>query len=548
MVLKKYTRASAHGDEKHRRSLSHAHLHQSRQSRTDGRRGRPRALRSDCGIAPNIIAFEEVGRSCKSDDGPLFWFAIASAIVPDQLEIDRCTRARFHRYPRRSVVPRHPVLCGIPVLRRDPREGSFAEGTAGRSADRELWPLPDMGALVRCSSCHLDGSQFSFRAMAAAKTFRGDPRARHLCKFGAVGRFKYLPEVAVHFPVSSLQQLLPSRAALGAFVLDVPGDELSLRSLSRRGVGPNIFRICVCTWLSSRSRSRARSVVCPICCRNSGRRNSQPQTIYGAGLARIATGVFMMQVAKLLGQGIFGGDGITGGFDRSHQWSGADVWCLALGYGLQLFFDFAGYSHIAIGAAQAMGFTVPENFARPFASTNASVFWTRWHMSLSFWIRDYLFLPLATVRREIWWRNLALVIAMVVFGLWHKASVLFLLWGCYHGVLLVLHRQVQQAQRRFDWDPPAKFWTPISWIATMALISLGWIFFRANSLPQARQMYRSCCFAHELRSHVLSGSLYFLVAAVAVAMRSSCWSRTRWTGIQMNCRPPNPSPIRASSD
>ncbi len=136
--------------------------------------------------------------------------------------------------------------------------------------------------------------------------------------------------------------------------------------------------------------------------------------------ARIATGVLMVQLAKLLGQGILGGDGINSGFDRVTHWSGPDVWCLALGYGLQLFLDFAGYSHIAIGAAKALGFTVPENFARPFQSTNASIFWTRWHMSLSFWIRDYIFLPLATLRREVWWRNLALVISMVLFGLWHK--------------------------------------------------------------------------------------------------------------------------------
>jgi D-alanyl-lipoteichoic acid acyltransferase DltB (MBOAT superfamily) len=225
--------------------------------------------------------------------------------------------------------------------------------------------------------------------------------------------------------------------------------------------------------------------------------------------------VFTMQLAKLLGQGILGGDGITSGFDRLNHWSGADVWCLAVGYGLQLFLDFAGYSHIAIGAAQAMGFTVPENFARPFQSTNASLFWTRWHMSLSCWIRDYLFLPLATLRREMWWRNLTLVIAMVVFGLWHKASVLFLLWGCYHGVLLVLHRQVQQAQRRFDWDPPAKFWIPISWVSTMALINLGWIFFRANSPPQARQMLAAVVSPSSYTSHVLSGSLYLLVLGLA---------------------------------
>ena len=139
---------------------------------------------------------------------------------------------------------------------------------------------------------------------------------------------------------------------------------------------------------------------------------------------------------------------------------------------MQLFLDFAGYSHIAIGAAQALGFTVPENFARPFQSTSPSIFWTRWHMSLSFWIRDYVFLPLAVVRREVWWRNLALVISMILFGLWHKATLLFVLWGAYHGVLLVLHRQIQQLQRKFDWSPPA-LWTPISWVATISLISSG---------------------------------------------------------------------------
>ena len=116
------------------------------------------------------------------------------------------------------------------------------------------------------------------------------------------------------------------------------------------------------------------------------------------GLCRIATGLLMMQIAQLLGKGILSGQGINAGFDQATNWSGPDVWCLALGYGLQVFFDFAGYSHIAIGAARMLGFTVPENFARPFASTTPSIFWTRWHMSLSFWIRDYVFLPLAMLR------------------------------------------------------------------------------------------------------------------------------------------------------
>jgi len=233
------------------------------------------------------------------------------------------------------------------------------------------------------------------------------------------------------------------------------------------------------------------------------------------GLRRIAIGVLMMQLARLLGQGILAGDGIVRGFDHVTQWSGLDVWCLAFGYGLQLFFDFAGYSHIAIGAAKALGITVPENFERPFASTNPSVFWTRWHMSLSFWIRDYVFFPLATARREIWWRNLALVISMAAFGVWHRASFLFLIWGCYHGVLLVGHRLWQQLERNLNWEPPEKLWSVLGWATTAIFISLGWIFFRANSLLQARQMLSAIGAPTGYSSHFLSSSLYYLVASLA---------------------------------
>ena len=203
------------------------------------------------------------------------------------------------------------------------------------------------------------------------------------------------------------------------------------------------------------------------------------------------------------------------GFDRVTNWSGLDVWCLAFGYGLQLFFDFAGYSHIAIGAAQALGITVPENFSRPFESTSASIFWTRWHMSLSFWIRDYVFFPLMRMRREVWWRNLSLLIAMVLFGLWHKASFLFLLWGAYHGVLLVLHRSVDGLERKYDWTPPQVPWTVLSWVSTISLVNLGWIFFRANSLHQARQMLTALLSPKSYLAHFLTGTLYLLVLALA---------------------------------
>jgi alginate O-acetyltransferase complex protein AlgI len=234
------------------------------------------------------------------------------------------------------------------------------------------------------------------------------------------------------------------------------------------------------------------------------------------GFGRIATGVLMMQLAKLLGQGILAGDSITSGFDRLAHWTGPDVWCLAFGFGLQLFFDFAGFTHIAIGAAKVLGFSVPENFARPFQSITPSIFWTRWHMSLSFWIRDYVFFPMATLRREVWWRNLVLVISMVVFGLWHNATWLFVIWGCYHGLVLVGHRLVQQLERRFDWDPQHAFWTPLSWIVTITLISLGWIFFRASSLAKAGQMLSAVLSPATYGNHLVSGSLYLLVLALGL--------------------------------
>jgi alginate O-acetyltransferase complex protein AlgI len=223
-----------------------------------------------------------------------------------------------------------------------------------------------------------------------------------------------------------------------------------------------------------------------------------------------------MLLARLLGQGILGGDGIDSGFDRATHWTGSDVWCLAAGYGLQLFLDFAGYSHIAIGAAKALGLTVPENFDRPFASANPSVFWTRWHMSLSFWIRDYVFIPLATMRRDPWWKSFVLVLSMVLFGVWHRASLLFLLWGTYQGLLLLLHRQAQQVERKFGWAPENRMWRAACWIVSSSFISLGWILFRSSSLRQAGDMVSAALSPTSYTVHFLTLTLYALVAAIAV--------------------------------
>ncbi len=332
---------------------------------------------------------------------------------------------------------------------------------------------------------------------------------------GLLSVFKYVPELAIHIHTFALQNFanlaLPLGISFWTFqALSYLFDQYRGEDLDPSFVEFSLYMVFFPVTISG-----------PVC----RLPDMLPQfrsdkttswTEIAQGLRRIATGVLMMQLAKLLGQGVLAGDGIVSGFDHATQWSGPDAWCLAFGYGLQLFFDFAGYTHIAVGAAKALGITVPENFERPFASTSPSVFWTRWHMSLSFWIRDYVFFPLAPLSREMWWRNLALALSMVVFGLWHKASLLFLIWGCYHGVLLVAHRQLQQLERRLDWEPAEKLWTPISWIATAILISLGWIFFRADSLAQAGQMLSAMVSPATYGWHLLSSSLYALVAVLSV--------------------------------
>jgi alginate O-acetyltransferase complex protein AlgI len=327
--------------------------------------------------------------------------------------------------------------------------------------------------------------------------------------------FKYLPEVALGLPFSSLQSFVHLALPLGLSFWTFQAMSYLFDLYRGEDLDPSFVEFALLMAFFPVS------IAGPVCRMPEMLPQFRSEECIRArdrerGFSRIAIGVLMMQLGKLLGQGILAGDGINSGFDRLNHWSGLDVWCLAIGFGLQLFFDFAGYSHIAIGAAQMLGITVPENFDHPFASETPSIFWTRWHMSLSFWIRDYVFLPLAMLRRGMLWRNLVLILSMVLFGLWHKASLLFVLWGCYHGVLLVAHRQIQQLRKRLDWEPPTALWTAISWAVTMMLVNSGWVFFRANSLVTAGRMLSAVLSPVSYSVHYLSGSLYLLVLFLAI--------------------------------
>jgi alginate O-acetyltransferase complex protein AlgI len=240
------------------------------------------------------------------------------------------------------------------------------------------------------------------------------------------------------------------------------------------------------------------------------------------GIRRVSIGVLMVALSEVMSGGLYAGWGVDAIFGKAFlqnstaHLGGLDVWCLIIAYAFQLYFGFCGFSHIVIGAARLFGIQLHENFNRPYLSTTPAMFWTRWHMSLSFWIRDFLFLPLATMRREVWWRNLSLVIAMFVFGLWHGGSFLFMMWGIYHGLLLVAHRQWQEFRKRIGFEWSGALPTAISWLLTFLAVCIGYVFFRAESIRQAVAMLKAIASPHSYRHTLLDHSFYlmtFLAAA-----------------------------------
>jgi alginate O-acetyltransferase complex protein AlgI len=244
------------------------------------------------------------------------------------------------------------------------------------------------------------------------------------------------------------------------------------------------------------------------------------------GTRRVVLGFFMKTVlSQILGAGLRPGEGVDFGFNQiARGWSGLDVWILALGFGFQMYFDFAGYSNIVIGTARLFGIKLRENFRDPFLSTSPAEFWTRWHMSLSFWIRDYVFLPLATWRPQVWWRHAALVMSMILFGFWHGADLTYIIWGASQGLFLMAHRQFQQLQRRTNLQLPEYVLSLGGWAITFGFMLLSWVVFRANNLHQAMAMFRALVHFggyrqvtlpwNFVRTTILIAALYFAVAGL----------------------------------
>jgi D-alanyl-lipoteichoic acid acyltransferase DltB (MBOAT superfamily) len=201
-------------------------------------------------------------------------------------------------------------------------------------------------------------------------------------------------------------------------------------------------------------------------------------------------------------------------FGAPEIYSGAENLLAVYGYGLQIYCDFSGYTDIAIGVALLMGFRLPVNFNSPYKATGVADFWRRWHISLSRWLKDYLYIPLGGNRKGGVRTGLNLLITMALGGLWHGASGRFVIWGLLHGIGLVINKIWAYLM------PPAssknRLITIIQIFITFNFISFAWIFFRAESNEMAFLMIRNIFTGFDINhvKHIWFGYPFVVVAII----------------------------------
>jgi alginate O-acetyltransferase complex protein AlgI len=197
-----------------------------------------------------------------------------------------------------------------------------------------------------------------------------------------------------------------------------------------------------------------------------------------------------------------------------------DVWTLAFLFGFQIYFDFSAYSHIAIGSAQLMGIKIPENFNYPYIACSFKDFWKRWHISLSSWIRDYLYLPLSGIKvskttgeggigeglenTQKINKTRALFITWAIMGFWHGANWTFVMWGLLHASFIYIERRLQVLREKSSLMKNSF----LGWSITILFVMLSWIPFRADSLNTTFKMF---------------GKLFHPISYTSIGMRENVY-------------------------
>jgi alginate O-acetyltransferase complex protein AlgI len=203
------------------------------------------------------------------------------------------------------------------------------------------------------------------------------------------------------------------------------------------------------------------------------------------------------------------------------------AWLGAVAYTLQIYFDFSGYSDMAIGLAMLFGFILPENFQRPYSAVSITDFWRRWHITLSRWFRDYLYIPLGGNRHGTARACFNMTVVFVLCGLWHGANWTFLVWGIYHGLFLVIERLTGLRHL------PSDQWAAARRAVTLLIVTVGWVLFRAADFGQAAAFlavmftWQDLPLAYDLSLRFNPWDLAILIGAATVFVLPSDFSGYR---------------------
>ena len=190
------------------------------------------------------------------------------------------------------------------------------------------------------------------------------------------------------------------------------------------------------------------------------------------------------------------------GFDQAETLERIEAWATSLSYTFQLYFDFSGYTDMALGIALLFNIRLPINFNSPYKALNIQDFWRRWHITLSRFLRDYIYIPLGGNRKGEVHTYANLFTVFLIGGLWHGASWMFIIWGALHGISIVIHRAWQQMGLSMN-----KF---LAWFITFNFVNIAWIFFRAKDWDQAIKVLNGMFFGEIVFSEKLEQKLYFL--------------------------------------
>ncbi len=239
------------------------------------------------------------------------------------------------------------------------------------------------------------------------------------------------------------------------------------------------------------------------------------------GLALMTLGLFQKVVLA---------DGFLAGpseqlFDGTKIPGALDAWMGTLAFSGQIFCDFAGYSTTAIGAALCLGFKMPDNFRFPYAAVGFSDFWRRWHITLSAWLRDYLYIPLGGNRHGERRAYFALMMTMLLGGLWHGASWTFVVWGALHGAYLASERWLRQ---HFAGYTPGPVVCVLLGLLTYALVNVTWVFFRAKTFEKAWLVLKGMAGANSASEPILAAAHLIAIAVIVGGLVLAHWQmRTR---------------------